>query len=199
LAGTESTVEVTAAPPLLNTTDAILAGLVSREQVQTLPLNRRSIQNLVMMQPGMAQDTGSMGWMAPQWISNGNRGETEVATLDNSDVSDSEMGTIQFWNFNLDAIAEFKVLQLNYSAEYGQGGGTVTQIVSKSGTNEIHGTAFEFIRNDKLDARNFFATSVPPFQRNEFGATFGVPWSKTRHSFLWSTPVTGSGLGNQQL
>jgi Carboxypeptidase regulatory-like domain/TonB dependent receptor len=184
LAGTESTVEVTAAPPLLNTTDATLAGLVSQEQVETLPLNGRSIQNLVMLQPGMAQDTGSMGWMAPQWISNGNRGETEVATLDNSDVSDSEMGTIQFWNFNLDAIAEFKVLQLNYTAEYGQGGGTVTQMVSKSGTNEFHGSAFEFIRNSALDARNFFATSVPPFQRNEFGVTFGGPIVKNKTFFF---------------
>jgi hypothetical protein len=184
LAGTASEVEVTAAPPLLNTTDSTLAGLVSEEQVETLPLNGRSIQNLVMLQPGMAQDTGSMGWMAPQWISNGNRGETEVATLDNSDVSDSEMGTIQFWNFNLDAIAEFKVLQLNYSAEYGQGGGTVTQMVSKSGTNELHGSAFEFVRNSAFDARNFFATSVPPFQRNEFGATFGAPVVKNKTFFF---------------
>lgn len=184
LAGTASTVEVTAQPPLLNTTDATLSGLVSEEQVETLPLNGRSIQNLVMLQPGMAQDTGSMGWMAPQWISNGNRGETEVATLDNSDVSDSEMGTVQFWNFNLDAIAEFKVLQLNYSAAYGQGGGTVTQMVSKSGTNQFHGSAFEFIRNDKLDARNFFATAVPPFQRNEFGTTFGGPIVKNKTFFF---------------
>lgn len=184
LAGTASTVEVTAAPPLLNTTDATLAGLVSEEQVETLPLNGRSIQNLVMLQPGMAQDTGSMGWLAPQWISNGNRGETEVATLDNSDVSDSEMGTVQFWNFNLDAIAEFKVLQLNYSAQYGQGGGTVTQMVSKSGTNQFHGSAFEFLRNDDLDARNFFATSVPPFQRNEFGVTFGGPIVKNKTFFF---------------
>jgi len=184
LSGTTSEVQVSAAPPLLNTSDSTLAGLVSEEQVETLPLNGRSIQNLVMLQPGMAQDTGSMGWMAPQWISNGNRGETEVATLDNSDVSDSEMGTIQFWNFNLDAIAEFKVLQLNYSAEFGQGGGTVTQMVSKSGTNDWHGSAFEFIRNSAFDARNFFATSVPPFQRNEFGTTFGGPIVKNKTFFF---------------
>ncbi len=63
-----------------------------------------------------------MGWLAPQWIGNGNRGETEVATLDGADATDAEMGTVQFWNFNLDAIAEFKVQQGNYSAEYGQRG-----------------------------------------------------------------------------
>ena len=121
--------------------------MVTEKQVDSLPLNGRSIQNLVMLQPGMAQDVGQMGWLAPQWISNGNRGETEVATLDGADATDAEMGTVQFWNFNLDAIAEFKVQQGNYSAEYGQGGGTITQIVSKAGTNQFHGSAFEFIRN----------------------------------------------------
>src|SRR5579863_5543063 len=182
--GVESTVEVNAAPPLLNTTDGMLGGLVTEEQVQTLPLNGRSIENLVMMQPGMAQDQGSMGWLAPQWISNGNRGETVVATLDNADATDTEMGTPQFWNFNLDAIAEFKVLQNNYSAIYGQGGGTITQIVSKTGTNEFHGSAFEFLRNSAFDARNFFSTDVPPFQRNEFGATFGGPIKKDKTFFF---------------
>jgi len=174
--GTNETAVVTATPPLLNTSDASLAGLVSEEQVETLPLNGRSIQNLVMLQPGMAQDSGSMGWLSPQWISNGNRGETEVVTLDGSDATDAEMGTVQFWNFNLDAIAEFKVQQANYSAEFGQGAGTITQMVSKSGTNQFHGSAFEFIRNSALDAKNFFSqTGVAPFQRNEFGVTVGGP------------------------
>jgi hypothetical protein len=140
-AGTVETAVVTATPPLINTTDGSLAGLVSEKQVESLPLNGRSIQNLVMLQPGMAQDSGSMGWLSPQWISNGNRGETAVATLDGSDATDAEMGTVQFWNFNLDAIAEFKVQQAKYSAEFGQGGGSITQIVSKSGTNRFHGSA----------------------------------------------------------
>jgi len=175
-AGATQTATVTTESPLLNSTDASLAGLVSEQQVETLPLNGRSIQNLVMLQPGMAQDSGSMGWLSPQWISNGNRGETEVATLDGSDATDSEMGTVQFWNFNLDAIAEFKVQQANYSAEYGQGAGTITQMVSKSGGNHFHGSLFEFIRNGALDAANYFSSTGPaPFQRNEFGGTIGGP------------------------
>jgi len=182
--GVESTVEVDATPPLINTTDATIAGLVSEEQVQTLPLNGRNISGLVMMQPGMAQDTGGMGWMGPQWIANGNRGETLIGTLDNSDISDAEMGTLQFTNFNLDAIAEFKILQNNYSAQYGQGAGTITEMVSKTGTNGFHGSAFEFLRNNDIDARNFFATSVPPFKRNEFGATFGGPIKKDKTFFF---------------
>lgn len=184
VAGVKSTVAVTAEAPLVDTTDATLGGLVSEKQVQTLPLNGRSIQNLVFLQPGLAQNTGEMGWITPQWISNGNRGETSIATLDGVDASDHEMGTIQFWNFNLDAIAEFKVLQNDYSAQFGNGGGTITQIVSKSGTNEFHGSAFEFIRNSALDARNFFATSVPPFQRNEFGGTFGGPIKRNKTFFF---------------
>jgi hypothetical protein len=184
-AGVVQTVGVTAASPLINTTNGSLAGLISQQQVEDLPLNGRSIQNLVMLQPGMAQDQGSMGWLAPQWISNGNRGETEVATLDGSDATDAEMGTVQFWNFNLDAIAEFKVQQANYSAEFGQGGGTVTQIVSKSGTNRFHGSAFEFIRNSYFDAANFFSSSgVSPLQRNEFGATIGGPIIRDRTFFF---------------
>jgi hypothetical protein len=184
--GQSDTAVVTSALPLINTSDASLAGLVSEQQVQTLPLNGRSIQNLVMLQPGMAQDNnGSMGWLSPQWISNGNRGETEVATLDGSDATDGEMGTIQFWNFNLDAIAEFKVQQANYSAEYGQGAGTITQMVSKSGTNSFHGSAFEFLRNGALDATNYFSTTGPaPFQRNEFGGTIGGPILRNRTFFF---------------
>ncbi|MGA2575072.1 MAG: carboxypeptidase regulatory-like domain-containing protein [Bryobacteraceae bacterium] len=184
LVGVASTVEVDATPALLNTTDATIGGLVSEEQVENLPLNGRNISGLVMMQPGMAQDTGGMGWMGPQWISNGNRGETMTGTLDNADISDAEMGTLQFTNFNLDAIAEFKVLTNNYSAEYGQGAGTVTQMVSKTGTNEFHGSGFEFVRNSAFDARNFFATTVPPFKRNEFGGTFGGPIRKDKTFFF---------------
>jgi hypothetical protein len=195
LMGVASTVEVNTAPPLINTADATVSGLVSEEQVQTLPLNGRNISGLVLMQPGVVQNTGSMGWMAPsaaannqtgagQFVANGNRGETAVGTLDNADISDAEMGTLQFTNLNLDAIAEFRVLQNNYSAQYGQGGGTVTQMVSKSGTNQWHGSAFDFLRNSVLDARNFFATSVPPFKRNEFGATFGGPIKKDETFFF---------------
>ena len=175
VAGSMQITEVTAAPPPLNTTDGQLAGLVTEQQVENLPLNGRSIQNLVMLQPGMAADQGGMGFLSPQWASNGNRGETEVAQLDGADATDAEMGTVQFWNFNLDAIAEFKVLQANYSAEFGQGGGTITQIVSKSGTNRFHGSAYEYLRNNDFDARNYFSTKVPPFHRNEFGAEVGGP------------------------
>ncbi len=184
LAGAEQTVEVTAAPPLITTVNGSLGGLVTGQQVQSLPLNGRAITNLVMLQPGLNMETDATGWQAPEWAGNGNRGQTEVATLDNIDTTDAEMGNVQFWNFNLDAIAEFKVLQNNYSAEYGQGAGTIVQLASKSGTNQFHGSAFEFLRNSVLDARNFFSNKVPPFQRNEFGGTFGGPIKKDKTFFF---------------
>ena len=198
--GTVQTATVTTAPPLLNTSDATLAGLVTEKQIETLPLNGRSIENLVMLQPGMAEDTGGMGWMAPQWIGDGNRGESSVAMLDGADATDSEMGTIQFWNFNLEAIAEFKVLQSNYSAEFGQGGGTIVQMVSKSGTNRFHGTAYEFIRNSYFDAANSYSISgVSPYQRNEFGVTFGGPIFKNRTFFFGEYAGLRERLGEPTL
>jgi hypothetical protein len=186
LAGVTAEVQVSAAPPLLNTTNGTLGGLVSAEQVEDLPLNGRDITGLVYLQPGVVSNTGGMGWMDAQgqWISNGNRGETMTGTLDEGDISDAEMGTLQFTNFNLDAVAEFKIQQNNYSAEFGQGAGSITQIVSKSGSNQFHGSAFEFLRNSALDARNFFATSEPPFKRNEFGGTFGGPIKKDKTFFF---------------
>ena len=157
VAGVTQQVEVNAAPPLINTTNATLAQIVSTEQVENLPLNGRNIEGLMTMQPGIVNYTGGMGWMSNEVAGNGNRGETSVGTLDGADSSDAEMGTLQFTNFNLDAIAEFKVQQNNYSAQYGQGAGTITQIVSKSGTNQFHGSVFEFVRNSAFDARNFFS------------------------------------------
>jgi hypothetical protein len=181
--GSTQTAVVTAAAPLMTTTSGQLAGIVTQQQLVDMPLNGRSIENLVMLQPGMAADQGEMGWLAPQWASNGNRGEAEVAQLDGADATDAEMGTVQFWNFNVDAIAEFKVVQANYSAEFGQGGGSITQIVTKSGSNQFHGGAYEFLRNNAMDAKNYFATSTPPLHRNEFGTELGGPILRSRLFF----------------
>lgn len=184
LAAVTATVRVSAAPPLLNTTNGTVASTVSQQQVENLPLNGRDIEGLMTMVPGVNFYTGNMGWMSGEMTSNGNRGETDVGTLDGADIADPEMGTLQFTTFNLDAIAQFKVQTNNYSAEYGQGAGVLVQMVSKSGTNQFHGSAFEFVRNNAFDARNFFATTVPPFKRNEFGGTFGGPIKKDKTFFF---------------
>jgi hypothetical protein len=104
IGGVTATVEVNAAPPLLNTTNATLANVVSSEQVEYLPLNGRSIDGLMLMQPGIVASTAMMGWMGAgmvpnssnnELVGNGNWGETSVGTLDGADTSDAEMGTLQ--------------------------------------------------------------------------------------------------------
>jgi hypothetical protein len=175
LKGVATQVEVNALAVAINTTTGTIGGLVEGRQVANLPLNGRDITNLMLMQPGQVPENNSSFSFEINTSGNGNRGTTGTSLLDGMDSSDNELGGGQFGNFNLDAVAEFRVLQNNYSAEYGKGSGTVVSIVSKTGTNELHGSAFEFVRNDKFDARNFFAPSVAPFRRNEFGVTFGGP------------------------
>jgi carboxypeptidase family protein len=199
LGGTTQRVEVVATAPAMNTTNGGLGGLVTGGQVQALPLNGRSIANLVMLQPGINQEQSQTGWLAPEWAGNGNRGQTQTGTLDGLDISDAEMGNLEFWDFNLDAIAEFKVLQNNYSAQYGQGAGTMVLMVSKSGANLVHGSGFEFIRNNILDARNYFAAKVPPFERNEFGGTIGGPIKKDQTFFFGQYAGLSQRLGEPSI
>ena len=175
LRGIASSVEIQATAVALNTANALVGGLVEGRQVANLPLNGRDIQNLMLMQPGQVQETNSSFNFETNTAGNGNRGVTGSSYLDGMDTSDNELGGGQFGNFNLDAIAEFRVLQNNYSAEYGRGSGTIVSVVSKTGTNQFHGSAFEFVRNDKFDARNFFAPKVAPFRRNEYGIAVGGP------------------------
>lgn len=138
-AQTEIKVEVSAAPPLLDTEDSTLGGLITGQQVVTLPLNGRDITGLMLLQPGVEFEQNLMfpvtsNPSGSQLVSaNGNRGPTGSSYLDGLDTSDAELGGGQFTNFNLDAVAEFKVLQNNYSAEYGRGSGSIVQQVSKAG------------------------------------------------------------------
>jgi len=173
--GVKQEVVVTATAPPVNTTNGELGGIVQAREVSTLPLNGRDITNLMLMLPGQVPENNSSFSFEINTSGNGNRGVTGSSMLDGMDSSDNELGGGQFGNFNLDAISEFRVLQNNYSAEYGRGSGTIVSIATKSGTNDLHGSLFEFFRNDKLDARNFFAPDVAPFRRNEYGFTVGGP------------------------
>src|SRR4030095_9898315 len=93
-------------------------------------------------------------------------------------------GGLSFMGYNLDAISEFRVTSNNYSAAQQGGSSSLTQVVTKSGTNEFHGTAFEFLRNDALDARNFFSRTKAPLRQNEFGGVFGGPIRKDKTFFF---------------
>ena len=190
LAQVTSAIEVSAAPPLLTTTNATLGRIVTGQQVATLPLNGRDVSNLMLLQPGTAAGLNAAlahtQYPGVNWVSNnGSRANYTTSYLDGIDTTDNEMGGAQLTNFNLDAIAEFEVVQNNFSAKYGRGSSMVVALVSKSGTNQFHGDLLEFLRNTNLDARNFFSATVPPLQRNEFGGTIGGPIIKNRTFFFF--------------
>src|SRR6202043_3386614 len=102
-----------------------------------------------------------------------------------NNYSNNSPGSILGVNLGVDAIRQFSVLTSDYSAEYGRAAGGVINAISMSGTNTIHGTAFEFVRNSALDARNFFdGATVPPFRRNQFGGTVGGPIMKNKFFYF---------------
>ncbi len=127
-------------------------------------------------------DTNGAANFTQQFTVNGLRGTTSVFSMDGADTSDPELGGATFANFNVDAIQEVQSSSGVMPAEIGHGAAGFTNVITKSGTDQIHGSAFEFVRNAAFDARNFFDHAsvidprrIPPFVRNEFGLTIGGP------------------------
>ena len=162
-------VEVTAEGATLRTDDATLGQTIEQRRVEELPLNNRNIGALAILQPGVqygprsgtdgqgfGQRQGSHGIPIPgvglSFVANGQRETNQHATLDGVVATEARVNTVPF-SPSVEAIAEFKVLSGSYSAEYGFNAGAQTIIVTRSGGNEFHGSAFEFIRNDIFDAR----------------------------------------------
>ena len=184
-------VTVTAAAPLLNATTATLGTVVERQKVVQLPLNGRQFTQLILLTPGVApQSTGQhfafevtsdIGAISP--AVNGQRPTANNFTLDG--VENNEL----FFNFSAispppDAIEEFKVQSYASSGAFGRGPGANVNVSTRSGTNEFHGAVWDFLRNDALDASNFFSNFAgidkPPFRFNQFGATAGGPIIKNK-------------------
>ena len=177
-----TTVEVTAsATPLLNTESATVGQVVSNQQLTGLPLNGRGFYQLAQLTPGASLQaaTGNSLAIRPE-IVNGNvisgiRGSATSFLLDGVDVTEQHQGGT-FIQTSIDALQEFSVQQSPYSAEFNRGG-AFFNATTKSGTNRWHGGVFEFIRNDKLDARNYFALTRQILKRNQFGGDVGGPLS----------------------
>ena len=155
---------------------------LSSRQVAALPLNRRDFSQLLLLAAGTQTDTNGAANFTQQFTVNGQRGITTVFAMDGIDITDPEMGGATFSNFNVDAIQEIKSSAGVMPAEIGHGAAGFTEIVTKPGTNDPHGSVFEFVRNAAFDARNFFDRRsiaqpgrIPPFVRNEFGFTNGGP------------------------
>jgi carboxypeptidase family protein/TonB-dependent receptor-like protein len=155
---------------------------LSSSEVSSLPLNARDFSKLLLLAAGTMTDTNGAANFTQQFAVNGQRGVTTVFAMDGFDTTDPEMGGATFSNFNVDAIQEVQSNSGVMTADIGHGAASYTNVVTKSGTNDIHGSIFEFLRNASLDARNYFDPSpvisghrIPPFQRNEFGFTNGGP------------------------
>ena len=156
---------------------------LSKKEVSTLPLNKRDFSQLLLLAAGTMTDTNGAANFTQQFAVNGQRGVTTVFAMDGIDTTDPEMGGSTFSNFNVDAIQEVRSSSGVMPAEIGHGAAGFTDIITRSGTDDLHGSVFEFLRNSALDARNFFdeRTPVSPgrlphFVRNEFGFTLGGPF-----------------------
>ncbi len=155
---------------------------LSGGKVSSLPLNARDFSKLLLLAAGTMTDTNGAANFTQQYSVNGQRGTATVFAMDGADTTDPELGGATFSNFNVDAIQEVQASAGVMPAEIGHGAASYSNVVTKSGTNELHGSVFEFLRNAALDARNFFDHStaedprrIPPFIRNEFGFTLGGP------------------------
>lgn len=189
LAGTATTVTVEAGADLVNTTTSQLGGVVRRAQVETLPLNGRNFTQLALLNPGVAAfggGGGNQGADSSGFSSNGQRSTSNnflVDGIQNDDYIGSGVAQIP----SIDSIQEFQVQTNNFSAQYGRNSGTIVNLITKSGTNQFHGSLYEFFRNDALDAENFFADPSlpkPQLRLNQFGATIGGPIHKNKTFFF---------------
>ncbi|HEV2522431.1 MAG TPA: TonB-dependent receptor [Candidatus Acidoferrales bacterium] len=190
------TVEVTTEAPTVELTSSELGATVSSTTVRELPLNGRSWTDLAALQPGVVGATShpkvdvNRGYGGQLSIS-GARPQQNNYRLDGisiNDYSNGGPGSVLGQNLGVEAIQEFSVLTSNYSAEYGKTSGGVVNAISRSGTNQFHGSVYEFLRNSALDADNFFDNAnglpKPPFRRNQFGVSAGGPIRKD-HTFIF--------------
>jgi hypothetical protein len=191
-------VKVVADAPIINPTNADVSGLITQEQIKNLPLNGRSFDLLLPLNPGIVnftvEKTGGTGVSNSSTANNfsvsGNRPQQNLFLLNGVEFTGAAENNMQPGGasgqlLGVDAVQEFNVLRDTYSASYGKRPGGQVEIVTQSGTNQWHGSAFEFLRNNIFDAPNFFDQgAAPPFRRNQFGGSAGGPVAKNK-TFLF--------------
>lgn len=191
-------VEVAAEVPLVNATSQSLGTVIDSQKVQDLPLNGRSFTQLLVLQPGVSTSGGNANRGGVEL--NGSSGLGNNWLMDGVDMSFGEnngvgiggvggSGTV-INSISVEALEEFKVTTNAFSAEYGRATGGVVNLTTKSGTNRFHGTLLYFLRNDKLDANNFFSNrsglGKPPLRHNQYGGNFGGPIIKDKLFFFYN-------------
>ena len=179
LGATTTQIQVNAEAPLLSTEAGTLGQVITNTQIVNLPLNGRSYHELARLTPGAAllPATGNVQKVRPELV-NGNvisgvRGSQTTFLLDGVDVTEQHQGGTWIQT-SIDALQEFSVQQNAYSAEFARAGGSFNA-TTKPGSNDVHGVLFDFLRNDKLDSRNFFSRTREVLKRNQFGGTLGGP------------------------
>jgi outer membrane receptor protein involved in Fe transport len=172
-------IEVTGDVTQVDTISDTIGTSVVGETIQRAPLNGRNVLDLALLQPGVTETNGD-STAAGSYSIAGGRTDSVTFLLDGG-LNNNLLDNSVVYNPNPDTIAEFHILESNYSAEYGRNGGGVISVVTKSGTNQWHGSAFEFLRNDAFNANDYFNKAAQPelprniLKRNQYGATFGGP------------------------
>jgi hypothetical protein len=191
-------VTVEGGAPEVNTSSSSLGGLVESHEVANLPLNGRNYINLTLLQPGIMTNPNmstTAAFTGTWFASNGATIRSNNFMLDGAIMQDLTAGTtatLSNRTLGIDGIQEYRVITSNFSADYGVSMGSQTVMVSKGGTNQFHGSAFEYFRNSVLDAANFFdkptaangERRLPEYQRNNFGGSFGGPIQKDKTFFF---------------
>jgi hypothetical protein len=187
--GAEQVVEVTGEPPVVDTTSTQLGAVVNSRDATQLPLNQRDVYQLLQLQPGVQSQLGNDLFYGSDKAGvvtvNGGRGRSNNYSVNGGDGNDlfANLPAVQP---SADSIEEFRVITNNFDAEYGRNSGSVINVVTKSGTNDWHGSAFEFFRNKVLNAKGFYDPVKPDSIQNQFGGTFGGPIKKDKTFFFAS-------------
>lgn len=188
----EQKVNVTADTPIIETATTSVGTVINQRTVQEIPLNGRHFVDLGLLIPGSVtppqngfltaplRGQGSFGLNTA-----GGREDTVNFMINGVNLNDQVQNQITFQP-SINTVQEFKVDNSTFSAEYGRSSGAIVNIATRSGANDFHGEAFEFLRNDVLDARNFFDATKPPFRRNQFGGNLGGPIKKNQTFFFAS-------------
>ncbi len=195
LGATAETITVESTTPALKTDDSTIGTLITSEATQDLPLNGRNITSLVTLAAGV---TGGLGnamnsgtrpddrRMSSSFAANGQSDEINNNMIDGMDNNERFIGSVGV-RPSIDAIEQVKVLTNLYTAEVSRSGGGVVDLITKSGGNTFHGTLYEFVRNDKFDAKDYFATvgPKPKLRQNQFGGSIGGPIIKDKAFFFF--------------
>ncbi|MFI5092947.1 MAG: carboxypeptidase regulatory-like domain-containing protein [Candidatus Acidiferrales bacterium] len=185
-AATES-VEVTGAPPVVDTTSTQLGAVVNSRDATELPLNQRDVYQLLQLQPGVQSQLGNDLFYGSDKAGvvtvNGGRGRSNNYSVNGGDGNDL-FANLPAIEPSPDSIEEFRVITNSFDAEYGRNSGAVVNVVTKSGTNAFHGSLFEFLRNKSLNAKGYYDPTKPDFIQNQFGGTIGGPIKKDKTFFF---------------